>query len=99
MRSCGLTIKLWLRGTNQQDTSAAHGEPLGEEEIRAAKKRYGWPEDAKFLVPPEVVEDFRAKLGARRAKLRGEWMEMFSAYQREYPELAAETLATVRAGG
>jgi len=77
----------------KQDTSAAHGEPLGEEEIRATKRRYGWPEDAKFLVPPEVVEDFKAKLGARGAKLRGEWMEMFSAYQKEYPELAAETLA------
>jgi transketolase len=77
----------------KQDTSAAHGEPLGEEEIRATKRRYGWPEDAKFLVPPEVLEDFKAKLGARGAKLRGEWMEMFSAYQKEYPELAAETLA------
>jgi transketolase len=43
----------------KQDTSAAHGEPLGEEEIRATKKRYGWPEDAKFLVPPEVLEDFQ----------------------------------------
>ena len=77
----------------KQDTSAAHGEPLGEEEIRATKKRYGWPEDAKFLVPPEVREDFKAKLGARGAKLRGEWMALFSAYQKEYPELAAETLA------
>ena len=77
----------------KQDTSAAHGEPLGEEEIRATKKRYGWPEDAKFLVPPEVPEDFKAKLGERGAKLRGDWMALFSAYQKEYPELAAETLA------
>ena len=77
----------------KQDTSAAHGEPLGEEEIRATKRRYGWPEDAKFLVPPEVPEDFKAKLGQRGAKLRGEWMALFSAYQKEYPELAAETLA------
>ena len=77
----------------KQDTSAAHGEPLGEEEIRATKKRYGWPEDAKFLVPPEVREDFKAKLGARGAKLRGEWMALFSAYEKEYPELAAETLS------
>ena len=65
----------------KQDTSAAHGEPLGEKEIRATKKRYGWPEDAKFLVPPEVPEDFKAKLGARGAKLRGDWMALFSAYQ------------------
>ena len=77
----------------KQDTSAAHGEPLGEEEIKATKRRYGWPEDAKFLVPPEVPEDFKAKLGQRGAKLRGDWMALFSAYQNEYPELAAETLA------
>jgi transketolase len=77
----------------KQDTSAAHGEPLGEEEIRATKKRYGWPEDAKFLVPPEVFEDFRAKLGRRGSKLRGDWMSLFAAYQKEYPELAAETVA------
>ena len=77
----------------KQDTSAAHGEPLGEEEIKATKKRYGWPEDAKFLVPPEVREDFKAKLGARGAKLRAEWMALFSGYEKEYPELAAETLA------
>ena len=77
----------------KQDTSAAHGEPLGEEEIRATKKRYGWPEDAKFLVPPEVREDFKAKIGARGARLRDEWMALFSAYEKEYPELAAETLA------
>jgi transketolase len=77
----------------KQDTSAAHGEPLGEDEIRATKKRYGWPEDAKFLVPPEVREDFKARIGARGAKLRAEWMNLFSAYEREFPELAAETLA------
>ena len=80
----------------KQDTSAAHGEPLGEEEIRATKKRYGWPEDAKFLVPPEVGEDFKAKLGARGGKLRGEWMALFSTYEKEYPELAAETLSIQR---
>ena len=77
----------------KQDTSAAHGEPLGEEEIRATKKRYGWPEDAKFLVPAEVPEDFKSKLGARGGKLRAEWMALFSTYEKEYPELAAETLA------
>ena len=77
----------------KQDTSAAHGEPLGEDEIKATKRRYGWPEDAKFLVPPEVREDFKAKVGARGGKLRSEWMNLFSAYEREFPELAAETLA------
>jgi transketolase len=77
----------------KQDTSAAHGEPLGEDEIKATKRRYGWPEDAKFLVPPEVREDFKAKVGARGGKLRAEWMNLFSAYEGEFPELAAETLA------
>ncbi|HEY5742863.1 MAG TPA: transketolase [Terrimicrobiaceae bacterium] len=77
----------------KQDTSAAHGEPLGEEEIRATKKRYGWPEDAKFLVPPEVPENFKSKLGARGAHLRSEWMNLFSAFAKKYPELATETLA------
>ena len=50
---------------NKQDTSAAHGEPLGEEEIRLAKRHYGWPEDAKFLVPDGVREHFQAGIGAR----------------------------------
>jgi transketolase len=81
---------------SKQDTSAAHGEPLGEEEIRATKKRYGWPEDAKFLVPPEVLEDFKSKLGQRGAKLRSDWMSLFAAYQKEHSELAAETLAIQR---
>jgi transketolase len=77
----------------KQDTSAAHGEPLGEDEIRATKRRYSWPEDSKFLVPPEVPEDFKAKLGQRGGKLRGYWMNLFAAYEKEFPELAAETLA------
>ncbi len=80
----------------KQDTSAAHGEPLGEEEIKATKRRYGWPEDAKFLVPPEVPEHFKAGLGARGAKLRSEWMALFSAFEKKFPELAAETLAVQR---
>jgi transketolase len=77
----------------KQDTSAAHGEPLGEQEIRATKRRYEWPEDAKFLVPPEVREDFKDKIGQRGAKLRSGWMRLFADYQKEFPELAAQTLA------
>ncbi|HEY5742408.1 MAG TPA: transketolase [Terrimicrobiaceae bacterium] len=77
----------------KQDTSAAHGEPLGAEEIKATKKYYGWPEDEKFLVPPETIEDFKGKLGARGAKLRADWMAMFSDYEKKHPDLAAETLA------
>src|SRR5258705_10521977 len=77
----------------KQDTSAAHGEPLGEQEIRATKRRYEWPEDAKFLVPPEVREDFKDKIGQRCAKLRSAWMSLFTDYQKDFPELAAQTLA------
>jgi transketolase len=80
----------------KQDTSAAHGEPLGAEEIRATKRRYGWPEDAKFLVPPEVIEHFKNQLGQRGAKLRNDWMSLFAGYEKEYAELAAETLAIQR---
>jgi transketolase len=69
----------------KQDTHAAHGEPLGEDEIKAAKRFYGWPEDAKFLVPDGVREHFGAGMGARGAKLRGEWMYLFDAYKTKYP--------------
>ena len=50
---------------NKQDTSAAHGEPLGEAEIRLAKQHYGWPEDSKFFVPHEVRAHFEQGIGAR----------------------------------
>jgi len=75
---------------NKQDTAAAHGEPLGDDEIRLCKQAYGWPEDAKFLVPPGVYEHFAAGVGARGAKARTEWVELFSAYRAKYPELAPE---------
>jgi transketolase len=70
----------------KQDTHAAHGEPLGEEEIRLTKRFYGWPEDAKFLVPDGVREHFAAGMGARGAKLRGEWRALFDAYKKEHPK-------------
>jgi transketolase len=73
---------------SKQDTSAAHGEPLGEDEIRGAKRRYGWPEDAKFLVPAGVREHFAAGVGARGAEQRKAWQELFTAYSKEFPELA-----------
>jgi transketolase len=74
----------------KQDTSAAHGEPLGEEEIRAAKRNYSWPEDAEFLVPEGVREHFRAGIGARGARLRDAWLEMFERYRCVYPDLAEQ---------
>jgi transketolase len=72
----------------KQDTHAAHGEPLGEEEIRLTKRFYGWPEDAKFLVPEGVTEHFAAGMGARGAKLRGEWMALFEGYKKAHPKEA-----------
>jgi transketolase len=73
---------------NKQDTHAAHGEPLGEEEIRLTKRNYGWPEDAKFLVPDEVRANFQNSIGARGKTLRDEWFTKLEAYTKAYPELA-----------
>src|SRR5260370_13891019 len=77
---------------NKQDTSAAHGEPLGEEEIRLTKRNYGWPEDAKFLVPGGVYERFAELMAKRGHGLREVWMAKFGEYSREYPELAGHLL-------
>jgi transketolase len=75
---------------HKQDTAAAHGEPLGEEEVRLAKRSYGWPEDAKFLVPEGVRDHFAAGIGARGAEARRRWTEMFRSYRLERPDLAGE---------
>jgi transketolase len=75
---------------HKQDTSAAHGEPLGDDEVRLCKRAYGWPEDEKFLVPEGVYEHFAAGIGARGQKARTEWTTLFSAYRAKYPELATE---------
>jgi transketolase len=75
---------------HKQDTREAHGEPLGEEEIRAAKRAYGWPEDSQFLVPDGVYRHFAEGIGARGAALRAEWQEMLARYRMEFPDLARE---------
>src|SRR5246500_563735 len=75
---------------NKQDTSAAHGEPLGDEEIRLTKRNYGWPEDAKFLVPEGVREHFREGIGKRGKDLRERWQETFQNYSNQNPELASQ---------
>src|SRR5881296_1229985 len=75
---------------HKQDTAAAHGEPLGEEEVRPAKRSYGWPEDAQFLVPDGVREHFAAGVGARGAAARGNWTALLASYRSAYPELARE---------
>ena len=75
---------------HKQDTAAAHGEPLGDDEVRLCKRAYDWPEDAKFLVPDGVYEHFAAGIGARGAEARQQWTKLFETYRSEYPELANE---------
>ncbi|HEV2551315.1 MAG TPA: transketolase [Stellaceae bacterium] len=72
------------------DTAAAHGEPLGEDEVRLAKRAYGWPEDAKFLVPDGVRAHFAAGIGVRGAAARQQWESLFAGYRRQFPDLANE---------
>ena len=81
---------------NKQDTSAAHGEPLGEEEIRLTKRQYRWPEDAKFLVPEEVRDHFRAGIGARGQALHAAWWAKFEDYRRRYPDLGEQGYRMLR---
>src|SRR5437660_2383676 len=74
---------------NKQDTGAAHGEPLGDEEIRLTKRNYGWPEDAKFYVPEGVREHFREGIGKRGKELRERWHGTLQKYADQNPELAS----------
>ena len=75
---------------NKQDTHSAHGEPLGVEEIRLTKRAYGWPEEAQFLIPDGVYEDFRAGIGRRGATLQAAWQEQVAAYGRLYPDMSEQ---------
>ncbi len=75
---------------NKQDTESAHGEPLGEEEVRLTKQAYGWPEDARFLVPDGVKERFAEKIGKRGAELRSAWLAAFDGYKSAEPGRASE---------
>src|SRR3989449_10170140 len=75
---------------NKQDTSGAHGEALGEDEIRLAKRNYGWPEDKKFYVPDGVYDHFRQGIGRRGKQLRDDWFTQIGEYRKHYPELAEE---------
>jgi transketolase len=72
------------------DTSAAHGEPLGEDEVRLVKRAYHWPENAEFLVPDGVMEHFADGIGRRGGKARRDWDSMFAAYRDRFPDLATE---------
>lgn len=73
---------------NKQDTSAAHGAPLGEAEIRLTKRNYDWPEEEKFLVPDQVYEHFQSGMAARGHELRQAWMAQFEKYGKKHPDLA-----------
>ncbi len=73
---------------NKQDTHTAHGEPLGDEEIKLTKRFYGWPEDAKFLVPDDVVAHLQQGIGTRGAQGRRAWFELFAKYKESHKELA-----------
>jgi transketolase len=81
---------------NKQDTSAAHGEPLGEEEVRLTKRRYRWPEEAKFLVPESVYEHFQEGIGKRGERIHAEWWAKFEEYRSEYPDLAEQGYRMLR---
>jgi transketolase len=75
---------------HRQDTKEAHGEPLGEEEVKLTKRAYGWPEDAKFLVPAGVQEHFSDGFGQRGQQASDRWTALFSGYRAQYPDLAAQ---------
>jgi len=75
---------------NKQGTPEAHGEPLGDEEIKLTKRAYGWPEDQKFLVPDGVMEHFANGIGKNGAEVHRKWTHMFADYRAKFPELAAE---------
>ncbi len=75
---------------DKQNTSSAHGSPLGEDEIKKAKQFYGWPPEAQFLVPPEVPKHFDAGVGARGRKLHAAWQDKFAKFAAAHKDLATE---------
>jgi transketolase len=74
---------------HKQGTSSAHGEPLGEEELKLAKENLGWPVEPKFYIPEDVLAHFREAVD-RGCELEDEWKGKFSAYQRLHPEKGSE---------
>ncbi len=80
---------------HKQDTAAAHGSPLGEEEVRETKRFYGWPEDARFLVPERALEHMRRAVDRGR-ELREGWESRMDAYREAHPDLAARFEVAVR---
>src|SRR6266478_5353245 len=82
---------------HKQDSSDAHGEPLGEAEVKLVKKNYGWPEDAKFLVPDGVYDQFKNGVGKRGAEARAAWKAKFEEYKKQFPQ-QAEQLNRMQSG-
>ncbi len=80
---------------HKQDKSAAHGEPLGADEVKLVKKFYGWPEDAQFLVPDGVIENFREGIGRRGKEAHQHWAKLFGEYAKKYP-VEAERLDQIQ---
>jgi transketolase len=74
---------------HKQDTFAAHGSPLGEEEVKLTKENLGWPGEPPFLVP-DAVEQHCHQVVHRGRQAEAEWNEKFAAYEQQYPELARE---------
>jgi transketolase len=75
---------------HKQDTYEAHGEPLGEAEVKLVKKEYGWPEDAKFLVPDGVYQHFQDGIGKRGGAAYAEWAKLYGEYEKQFPDLARQ---------
>jgi transketolase len=75
---------------HKQDSYEAHGEPLGEAEVKLVKKAYGWPEDAKFLVPDGVYDHFRDGIGKRGGDAHSQWVNLWGEYSKQFPELAKQ---------
>ncbi len=82
---------------NKQDTSGAHGSPLGDDEVRLTKEAYGWDPDAQFLVPDEAASHF-AEAGERGRQAEAEWDERVEAYRAEHPDLWAELSLYIEGG-
>jgi transketolase len=77
-------------GSPVAGTSKAHSDPMGAEAIRQTKRAYGWPEDSQFLVPPGVMDHFRASIADRSRPLREAWDETLNCYHTEHPEFAGQ---------
>jgi len=91
-----VTSHIGFGAPHKQDTNAAHGEALGEDEVRLAKLSYGWPQDAQFFVPDGVREQFAAGLGERGRRLRKAWDDRFAAYCSSHPRAGEELMALQR---